>query len=183
MELAHLSLTLSSEEIWSSSRHSPKWIELVNTRTVKAKALAAIGDFTRFILGTGQSKATDLTRCEMDTYAIEKLTKGLYMQKKRKGKALSESSKWAKVDISDFAAPAVVNVALEVHLGDEVIPIACADIIEGEPLPPKFANLSSGDCVPDPFVGKEEGIKGKAAVVMKTCKERLDEPGRSNNED
>ncbi|EHA8587480.1 hypothetical protein COCNU_scaffold002353G000010 [Cocos nucifera] len=119
----------------------------------------------------------------MDTYAIKKLTKGIYTQKKRKGKASSESSKWAKVGISDSTAPAAIYVALEVHPRDEVIPTAHADIIEGEPLPPESVNLPSRDCVPDPPIGKEEGRKGKAAIIIKACKERLDELGQSNNED
>ncbi|KAG1365046.1 hypothetical protein COCNU_12G000460 [Cocos nucifera] len=119
----------------------------------------------------------------MDTYAIEKLTKGLYTQKKRKEKASDESSKWVKVSIFDSVAPTIVGIAPEVHPGDEVISIAHADVVEEEPLPLESVNLPSGIVCPIPLPAKRRGRKGKAAVAMKAFKERLDEPGRSNNED
>ncbi|KAG1365026.1 putative Pentatricopeptide repeat-containing protein, mitochondrial [Cocos nucifera] len=108
---------------------------------------------------------------------------GPYTQKKRKGKASGESSKWAKVGISNSVAPAATDVAPKVRPGDEVVSTARADVVEGEPLPPESTNLPFGDYVPNPSAGKEEGRKGKATVAMKACKERLDEPDRSNNED
>ncbi|KAG1327775.1 hypothetical protein COCNU_01G017090 [Cocos nucifera] len=48
---------------------------------------------------------------EMDIDAVERLARGLYAQKKRKGKAPSEGSKWARVRISDPTALAIIDIA------------------------------------------------------------------------
>ncbi|KAG1334167.1 hypothetical protein COCNU_03G002860 [Cocos nucifera] len=116
----------------------------------------------------------------MDTDAVERLTKGLYIQKKRKGKAPSESSKWVKVRASNPTAP----TALEVRPRDEVILTTRIIVVEGESLPPEPANLSSRDRASDPPANKEkERRKGKVAIMKKARKVCLNEPNRGSSED
>ncbi|EHA8589298.1 hypothetical protein COCNU_scaffold008927G000010 [Cocos nucifera] len=78
-------------------------------------------------------------------------------------------------------ASATTDAAPEVCPGDEAILIACIDIVEGESLPPKLANLLSRDCTPDPSATKEKGRrKKKAAIVKKACKVRPNEPDQGS---
>lgn len=113
----------------------------------------------------------------------ERLAKGLFAQKKRKGKASGESSKRAKVGTPDPVASAATDAAPEVRPGDEAVPTARVIVAEGESPPPEPASLPSGDRASDLSADKEkERRKGKAAVV-KARKERPDEPSRSDNED
>ena len=120
----------------------------------------------------------------MDTNIMERLAKGLYAQKKRKGKALGEGSKWVKVGASDPAAPAVANVAPEVCPKKEVISTIYTDIVEGESLPPKPANLPTKDCPPNPSTDeRKEMRKGKETIAKKAHKAHQDKPSRSSSDD
>ncbi|EHA8586216.1 hypothetical protein COCNU_scaffold000105G000010 [Cocos nucifera] len=120
----------------------------------------------------------------MDTDAIERLARGLYAQKKRKGKTPGEGSKWVKVGASDLAAPATVDVAPEVRPENEGIPTTHSDIIEGESLPPEPANLPTGDCAPNPSADEgKERRNGKATIAKKAQKAHQDEPNRSDGDD
>ncbi|EHA8586322.1 hypothetical protein COCNU_scaffold000185G000010 [Cocos nucifera] len=120
----------------------------------------------------------------MDIDAIERLAKGQYAQKKRKGKAPGEGSKQVKVGASDPAAPAAANVTPEVHPGNEVVPTTYVDIVEGESLPSEPANLPTKDCAPDPSIDKaKKRRKGKAAIAKKAHKAHHDEPSWSSGND
>ncbi|KAG1327739.1 hypothetical protein COCNU_01G016730 [Cocos nucifera] len=81
-------------------------------------------------------------------------------------------------------ASTTTNAAPEVHQRDEAIPTDRVDVVEGESLPFELVNLPSGDCTPDPSIGKEkERRKKKVAIVKKAHKVHPDEPDRGSNED
>ncbi|EHA8588413.1 hypothetical protein COCNU_scaffold005064G000010 [Cocos nucifera] len=81
---------------------------------------------------------------KIDADAVEKLTRGLFALKKRKGKAPGESLKWARVHISDPVAPAIADIAPEVGPQVEVIPTAHTIATEGESLSFEPENLPLG---------------------------------------
>ncbi|KAG1358609.1 hypothetical protein COCNU_08G000550 [Cocos nucifera] len=114
----------------------------------------------------------------MNADITERLAKGLYAQKKRKGKAPGEGSKWVKIDAFDPIAPTVANVTPKVRLGKEVILTIYANIVEGKSLPPEPANLPTRDCTPDPSIDEgKERRKKKAAIGKKARKAHHNEPG------
>ncbi|EHA8586347.1 hypothetical protein COCNU_scaffold000192G000050 [Cocos nucifera] len=120
----------------------------------------------------------------MNTDAVERLTKGLYIQKKRKGKAPSESSKWVKVGGSNPMAPISIDVAPEVRPRAEVALTASIDIIEGGSLPLEPVGLSVGDHTSDPSIDKEKKKGKKRSAIMKVAhKAHPGEPSKSDNND
>ncbi|EHA8586989.1 hypothetical protein COCNU_scaffold001259G000080 [Cocos nucifera] len=71
-----------------------------------------------------------------------------------------------KVGASDPMAPTIANVTPEVHPRNEAVPTTYADVVEGDSLPPKPANLPTRDCTPNPSTNKEkERRKGKATIA------------------
>ncbi|EHA8586858.1 hypothetical protein COCNU_scaffold001080G000010 [Cocos nucifera] len=120
----------------------------------------------------------------MNANAMERLTKGLFTQKKRKEKASGESSKWVEVGASDSTAPTATEVAPEVCLGDEAVPTTHAKATRGGSLPPENANIPFEDRLPDPSVDQDkERTKWKVAIMKKAHKVHPDEPSRSGSED
>ncbi|EHA8587533.1 hypothetical protein COCNU_scaffold002525G000020 [Cocos nucifera] len=119
----------------------------------------------------------------MDTDATERLARDLYAQKKRKGKALSEGSKWARVRISDLTTPTTIDIALEVCPQAKVIPTTCADAAKGESLPPELKNLSLGDRALEPYVDKEKEKEKKLIVMKVDDKTHPGEPSSCSSDD
>ncbi|EHA8588428.1 hypothetical protein COCNU_scaffold005145G000010 [Cocos nucifera] len=128
-----------------------------------------------------------LNPIEMDTDAVERLTKGLYAQKKRKGAALSGSSKRMKVSGSSFEVSNVPTVAPKVVSDVKVFLITEGNIGGAGSQPSVSSSLPIGGLMSKPPTERERGDgddkkkKKKAAVVKVVHKAR---PSRlSNNDD
>ncbi|EHA8590771.1 hypothetical protein COCNU_scaffold023768G000010 [Cocos nucifera] len=107
----------------------------------------------------------------MDVVAVEMLTKGL-RARKRKGKALSESSKKAKVDAPSFATPTAIAVASKVIEGTKVIPTVEVGAVDGGYMPPTSSRPPAEDQALQPPIEKEKGgeKKKKKKVIVKTSR-------------
>ncbi|EHA8587653.1 hypothetical protein COCNU_scaffold002876G000010 [Cocos nucifera] len=120
----------------------------------------------------------------METDAVERLTKGLYAQKKRKGKASSEGSKWVKVSASDPMAPVAADVTSEVYPRPEVALATSIDVVKGGSLPPEPVGLPVGYNASNPSANKEkEKGKGRSTVAKVARKAHLDKPSNSDSND
>ncbi|EHA8586561.1 hypothetical protein COCNU_scaffold000525G000090 [Cocos nucifera] len=124
----------------------------------------------------------ELYQSEMDTEAMEMLTKGLYAQRKRKVKAPGESSKRTKVGALSSTAPATTNVALEVA---KVIPTINVNAAKGGSFPLESSSPPTRDQALKTPIETEEGKKRKKkrlAVMKIACKARPSEPSNSDGD-
>ncbi|EHA8589637.1 hypothetical protein COCNU_scaffold011629G000010 [Cocos nucifera] len=119
----------------------------------------------------------------MDTEAVEILTKGLYVQKRKK-KAPGGSSKRAKVDAPSSVAPTATAAAFEVAASIEVAPTAEVSTVGAGFMPPASLDPSSKDQASElPAEGEmEEGKKKKKAIVKTLHKARPSEPSDDRGE-
>ncbi|EHA8587804.1 hypothetical protein COCNU_scaffold003272G000040 [Cocos nucifera] len=125
---------------------------------------------------------TSFSVVEMDTKAIEILTKGLYT-KKRKGKASSDGSKSAKVGASNSTVPTSTTAISKVIASTEVALNAKAGIAGVGSMPPMPSGPSSGDRASElPIEGEiGEGRKKKKAATKTSRKARLSGLDGDNN--
>ncbi|KAG1334464.1 hypothetical protein COCNU_03G005830 [Cocos nucifera] len=117
----------------------------------------------------------------MDIDAVERLTKGLYTQKQRKGKASSKSSKWVKVGASDPVAPAAADVAPEVRPRAKVAPTASINVAKGGSLLPEPVDLPIGDHTSNPSTDKKK--KEKERSPSNCPPQEGESPGGGGTED
>ncbi|EHA8587816.1 hypothetical protein COCNU_scaffold003310G000010 [Cocos nucifera] len=110
----------------------------------------------------------DHESCEMDTKAIEMLTKGLFI-KKRKKKASSDSLKRMKVGICSSTIPTSTTITPEVIASVEVALTAEVGTTSVGSMPPMSSGPSKGDRALEPptkgEIGKE---RKKKKTIAKT---------------
>ncbi|KAG1342379.1 hypothetical protein COCNU_05G006080 [Cocos nucifera] len=128
-----------------------------------------------------------LVHLQDGTDAMERLTKGLYAQKKRKGVAPGGSSKRTKVGDLSFEVLDVPATALEVVPGVEVPSITEGSVRGAGSQPPASLSLPIGGSMSKPPTERERGDgddkKKKVAIVKVACKAHSGGSSNSDNDD
>ncbi|KAG1338313.1 hypothetical protein COCNU_04G006190 [Cocos nucifera] len=129
-----------------------------------------------------------LNPVEMDTDAVEKLTKDLYAQKKRKGAALGGSSKRAKVSGPSFKVSDIPTTVPKVAPGIKVLSIIEGSVGGTGSQPPASSSLPIGGLMLEPSTERERGDgddkkKKKAAVVKVVHKACSGESSNGGSDD
>ncbi|EHA8589352.1 hypothetical protein COCNU_scaffold009366G000020 [Cocos nucifera] len=119
----------------------------------------------------------------MNTNAVERLTKGLYAQKKRKEVAPGGSSKGAKVGGPSFEASDVPMAAPEVIQNIEILSITEGSVGGAGSQPPVSLSLPTEGPMSKPPTERKRGDgddkKKKKVAIMKV--DRKARPGGSSN--